>query len=319
MAILLPLPHRSMIGEPFCDYLNVTVPLEQGADLFRQLRPMLDVMGLTEVVEGVYSLPDKGGSFKFSARGKVSIFSASGGFLDALRKHDLFAQYLFEIAAFPHRVSMLHATADYSVPSAPEVLQKLKSIAYKGDISLTRKAVQPKDVFCVFSPTESGEESGTVYLGNRKNADVWAKVYDKGHERASKGLSYQGSIVRVEVAIQSGIGATLRDAYTPASIFYNFASKSLVTPPKGYSEWRPEGEGFVLPEPKQDFTGVQRIKSILEFSPDLVRVFEVAQGEFGSDALQVILAQVKKRFDLYEATQQAMRAFNGQGGVLTQE
>lgn len=223
----------------------------------------------------------------------MSVFSASGGFLEVLRRASMYGDYLSAIASFPHRVSMLHATADFQA-DAPEVIQALKSVAYAGDVSLTRKAVQPSNVQVLLSPNHEGCETGTVYLGNRKNADVWAKVYDKGHERRSRGFPDPGNLIRVEIAVQSDMGATLRDAYNPHDLFYQFASPSLVTPPPDLLPWVPMGEGFVMPKVQSNITGVQKITAVLSNSPDFKRVLSIAVEEYGDGAKDAVLQVVSR-------------------------
>lgn len=168
------LSHQSIVASPFCDYLNVTTPKENEEGLLLAIRPILDALGYSDRGDGLYAL-EGNGTLKVRARGKVSVFSASGGFLEVLRRASMYGDYLSSISSFPHRVSMLHATADFQ-SDAPEVIQALKAVAYAGDVSLTRKAVQPSNVQVLLSPNYEGRETGTVYLGNRKNADVWAKV-----------------------------------------------------------------------------------------------------------------------------------------------
>ena len=75
-------------------------------------------MGCSEVSPGLFQTEGKG-TFKAYTRGKVGIFSASGVFLDCLRRvPGRFREYLGVIASYPHRVSLLHLTADYMVESS---------------------------------------------------------------------------------------------------------------------------------------------------------------------------------------------------------
>lgn len=284
MSILLPLPSTSMIGDPFADYLNVTVPLDFVYPLTEELRPLLDVLGVSEAVEGVYSLPDKRGTVKVSKRGKVGIFSASGGFLTVLRDTGHFHHYLAALSSFPHRVSMLHATQDYVVASPPAVVQEVKRLGQAGELGLTRKRIEPDRVKAILALNIDGQETGTVYLGHRANADVWAKVYDKRHERLSRGLSDPGSIVRVEIAVQSDVGATLRDVADPASIFFNFASRSLAQVPDGVPDWLPYGEGYVPSSGIYAASALHRLTAIMDTSLDVARLVRLARSEFGEDS-----------------------------------
>ena len=82
-------------------------------------------------------------------------------------------------------------------PSVPAVVAAVKMAALSGSLSLTRKSLQPSHCRYLGGIDVDGHETGTVYLGKRQNADVWAKVYDKRHERLSRGFADPGSLLRV--------------------------------------------------------------------------------------------------------------------------
>lgn len=280
--MILPLLHEKAIGKPFCDYLNLTSPLGNQDLILSAIRPYLDMLGMSEEVEGLFREPLKGGTFKIHPRGKVCVFGSSGAFLDALRRHGLFNQFLAEFSAFEHRVSMMHVTCDYGV-DAPPVIDAVYALAKSGTLHLTRKAISDRHVSRVISPGHDGRDTGTVYLGSKKNADVWAKVYDKGHEAFSRRGEMLGQVVRVEVAVQSDVNATLRDASLPSDIFYHFAARSLVQAPPDYSGWVPHGSGFSLEDSRPEWTAYQRAKSILDSSLDFARFLKVLRDDYGSD------------------------------------
>ena len=133
-----------------------------------------------------------------------------------------------------------------------------------------------------------------MYLGNKANADVWAKVYDKRHERLSRGYAEPGSIVRVEVAVQSDVGATLRDALHPRDLFYHFAGRSLVEVPPDFSGWSAHGEGYVLGE-RRDRTLFERMDSLIENSIDIAKLGAMAIVLYGDMAAQAIGRKVVRR------------------------
>lgn len=284
MSILLPLPSSSMLGDPFADYLNVTVPLDSSFHLQCEVEPMLDMLGVSELGDGVFHLPEKRGTFKVSKRGKVGIFSASGGFLRVLREHGMFDQYLAALATAPHRVSMLHVTQDYVVASPPAVVQEVKRLGHAGLLSLTRKRIEPDRVKAILNLNLAGEETGTVYLGHRANADVWCKLYDKDHEQVSRGFPSPGSVVRVEIAVQSDVGATLRDVASPSALFFHFASRSLAVVPAGTPEWSAHGDGYVPSARVYSASAVQRLQSIMDSSLDVARLVKLARHEFGEES-----------------------------------
>jgi hypothetical protein len=300
MTILAQLPAGAMLGRPFADYLNVTVPKDYAEEVKPRLLALIEMLGPSaECSPGQFSLfnaagKPTGGSFLFRPRGKVLIIGASGVALAALRDAGLFGRYLEELAFFPHRVSMLHTTQDYVLPEPWRSIEALKDAAFNEEIYLTRKKVLRASARALLAPNEEGQVTGTLYLGNRKNADVWAKVYDKQHERLSKGFPDPGPIVRVEIAIQSAVGATLKDAYDPYSLFFHFASRSLVEAPGGVEAWEPCGEGYVL-GPRPEVLMLDRLQRISDFSLDLQRWVALAVEAYGDKAADVLGRQVAKK------------------------
>lgn len=294
MSILSRLSFESMAGKPFTDYLNVSTPLDSFADLRSSCLSVLDLLGnFEEVTEGLFQYFELGskkgvlapiarGTVKFSRRGKVGIVSTSGWVLRVLRERSLLSDYLAAMALYPHRVTMLHATADFYVASPPETIQAFKAAAYAGELSLTRKGITPDNCGVVMRPDDHGDETGTLYLGQRGNADVWAKIYDKRHQQVSCGFRDPGPLVRVEVACMSGVGATLRDASDPTDIFYHYAGRSLVTVPPDFSGWSPHGEGYVLGE-RVERSLFERFESLISGSLDIRRLAEMGVALYGRD------------------------------------
>ena len=199
MSIVNHLPCSAMVGEPFADYLNISVPIDSAGGLRDSLLTVLyEVGSFDETQPGIFRqlslavrsgkiVTESLGSVRFSRRGKVEIVSTSGGILRLLREKGRFLDYLAVIGSFPYRVTMLHVTADYLCPSVPAVVAAVKMAALSGSLSLTRKSLQPSHCSYLGGIDVDGHETGTVYLGKRVNADVWAKVYDKRHERLSRG------------------------------------------------------------------------------------------------------------------------------------
>ena len=296
---ILPINNDLSICSPFCDYLNITSPKDNQYLIMTHLKPFLDICGCLESYEGTYNIPQSSGTFKLSVRGQVSIFSASGGFLGALRAKGLYDSYLMVFADYEYRISMMHATLDFRV-DAPEYITGLYQKASNEKVRLTRKFIQSQNVKQILSRNDLGVDTGTVYLGNRANSDVWAKVYDKKHERQSRGDFTYPPTLRIEIAFQSDVGASLKDASNPSDIFYYHAQHSLVIPPDSFKSWSPYGQGFHTPKTQSNITPWQQIKSILEYSSDIRRVFDIAKSSYGEDALQEITKLIRGRFSLYE-------------------
>ena len=301
---ILPIKSDLSICSPFCDYLNITSPKENQDDIMDKIRFYLDYLGCLEEQQGTFKLSGGFGTFKVYVRGHVSIFSASGGFLDALRIRNLYDSYLMVFFHFPHRISMLHATCDFRV-DAPEYVAAAYNDAISGEFYLTRKSIDPKNVSRLVSQDQDGRETGTVYIGNRANSDVWAKVYDKRQERLRKGYESPLPLLRIEIAVQSDIRASLKDASNPHDIFYHYAQNSLVTPPVGFKGWESYGSSFEIDKPKSNLTTWGRLWGIIENSNDIKRVIDLAIADYGEDALKEINKLVAKRLTLRKGFQVA--------------
>lgn len=298
---ILPINNDLSICSPFCDYLNITSPKDNQYSIMAHLKPFLDMCGCLESYEGTYNMPQSSGTFKVSVRGQVSIFSASGGFLGALRAKGLYDSYLMIFADYEYRISMMHATVDFRV-DAPGYITDLYQKASNEQVRLTSKFIKPQNVKQIISRNDFGVDTGTVYLGNRANADVWAKIYDKKQERQSRGDFTYPPTLRIEIAFQSDIGASLKDASNPFDIFYHYAQHSLVIPPDSFKGWVSYGQGFFTPKTQSNITPWQQIKSIVDNSNDIKRSFDLACLSYGEDALSEVMRLIRRRFRLYKKT-----------------
>lgn len=297
--MILPLTQETCLCLPFADYANITVAKDDAASLLVGLTPMLDMFGCSQVCEGLYSMPNKSGTLKITQRQAIATFSMSGQFLANLRSNKVLDDFLFVFSDYSHNVSMLHATVDFNV-DAPEVLQDVYSLATSGLFYLSRKAMNPKHVTKFMGLDLDGRETGTVNLGYKANYDIWAKVYDKRHERLSKGFPDCGNMLRVEIALQSDVGASLRDISNPHDIFYQFASKSLVEAPKGFLGWQSFAGGLSIERKNNDLTTWERLWGIIQHSDDLKRVIDLAIADYGQDALIEVQKLIRKRMLLVE-------------------
>lgn len=261
----------------FCDYLNVSASYDECATVLDDVLPLLDEVGAERVaggdILGTWHEPG-GGTFKSSRRGKVAVLSASGQFLATLRTLHLFGSYLRALSVIPHRVSLLHATMDV-FEDAPPVVDRVYQRALSGGVALTRKAIKREHVKRFWGPGKDGRETGTVYMGARGNADVWAKVYDKRQERLDRKFPDPGPVTRYEVCVHGDAGPTLRDAQDPTAIFYHFASPSLLPRPEGVPAWVSGAEGYVAP-PKQEKSAAERLRALVDSSPAFERALKLA-------------------------------------------
>lgn len=251
---------------PTSDWLSVTTPKETGSLVSDDVRDVLSsVPGLSASPEGGWIFPE-GGCVRVRSMGLVSVFSASGGALVALRGLGLFADYLRALSSESHRVTRLDAALDIPV-AAPPVLQALYARGKAGNIRLSHKAVSPQGgVRRYESPNAGGDDTGTVYLGG-KQAKVKARVYDKRQERIDKGYPDPGPLTRYELIGTSDIGVSLKDAWEPSSFFWHYMRGILPMPPD-VPVWVPGGEGFSLP-PRRALDAAEVFQRRLERSAEL--------------------------------------------------
>lgn len=272
------------MSEAFCDYFGLSVARDEGEAMLDSMRPVLEAAGGFYEGQGLIRF-ENGGTVKHLVRGPVYLVGTSGQAIAQLKMLDLWGRYLWSIVEGPsHRVTQLHATMDFPVP-APKVVRGLFREAVKGGVRLTRKAVKAAHVEKRFGIDARGDETGTVYLGNRTN-DVWAKVYDKRHERECRGYADPGPTLRVEVAVKGKTGISLKDVDNPSAVFYHYASPGLVTAPEDAPAWTPGGSALKLP-PKVPLLPAQRLLRLLDASPDIRRAVELAEqiGPQGMDYL----------------------------------
>lgn len=251
---------------PASDWLTVTTPKDVGSLVSDDVRSVVSsVPGVSASPEGGWVFPE-GGCVRVRSMGLVTIFSASGGALVALRGLNLFADYLRALASESHRVTRLDAALDIPV-AAPPVLQALYARGKAGKIRLSHKTVSPQGgVRRYEAPNAGGDDTGTVYLGG-KQAKVKARVYDKRQERLDKGYPDPGPLTRYELTGMSDVGVSLKDAWEPASFFWHYMRGILPMPPDT-PVWVPGGVGFSLP-PRCALDAAEVFQRRLERSAEL--------------------------------------------------
>lgn len=263
MAILGP--HASGVHDPFCDYLDVTLPVEHADEVRHLLFPLLASVGsetrddgelwhvphLRKCAGGVEANPGlvglRPGTVKASRFGAVFRVSASGGVLSTLRAAGLYLHYLSVIGEFSHRVTRLDATLDLPVHAPPRVLALDAETTARG-FSLGRKAVPPNQCSAWLGADRRGERTGLVYVGRRAKREICATVYDKRHQLETRDCPDPGPTLRVELSFSGQVGCTLRDAAAPGALFWWYA-RGLLDAPAGAPVWDRAGEGFHLDRP----------------------------------------------------------------------
>jgi hypothetical protein len=290
-------------GNIKCDWLDITFPPDCG--LMDEACGFLSALGATatrkndQVLD--YRLPTASwGNFQLgdSGRGWARL-SASGGSLEALRGLSAFGEYLSLLGSFPHSVTRLDACLDLRVP-APPVIQALVA-RYPPDsvVHLTRKGVRPS---YHLQPSPCGGLTGTFYIGHgpRSRSHVSGRVYDKRAERLFRTGEDPGPWLRYEITVRRSVNSTLRDASDPAALFWHFASPSLLSAPPGHVPWSPFLGDAWAPGPLPKIEPYQRIKKLLDVSPDISHLIQLADG-LSTDGRHQLLRLFRSRLGLRSA------------------
>jgi hypothetical protein len=272
----------------FCDFLGVTVPAEDWEALRLDIVHDLDAIGMGVAVDDGQSVlwrdASSTGTVKAQRRGRVWALGCSGAACAGLRVVGRFNSFLAAIGTRPHRVTRIDATVDVQEDAAP-VVAEITRAGRAGELSLTRKAVQGRDVLSYTGLRADGAVSGSVYVGPRR-ADVRMVVYDKQHERLSRRLPDCGPLTRYELRLRTRTGITLRDASDPTAVFWHYAGDHFLPRPSHVPDWNPHGSGYTL-ERVAPLLPYQRLKRRVEASVDLASLIALAEscGPRGVDFL----------------------------------
>lgn len=280
----------------FCDDLRVTVPEADWPASESDLRAVLDRLG----AQVEFKAHDRtgwrveGGTARSQKCGRVWSFSASGRLLAGLRAASLLGGFLGALAGRPHRVTGIHCTVDRREPTPP-VIERLLSVAgSENGLRISRKAVSPQAIQRYISRNAAGVDTGTIYLG-KKNAEVRAAVYDKRQEMIEKGgVDVGHDLTRYELRLRSQVGATLRDAYDPAPLFWHYMAPDVLPAPDGVRAWVSNAEGFELPAPAFS-PPLERLQSRIYASDDLADMLRLAH-QVGPHGFDVLVSMLRARY-----------------------
>lgn len=285
-----------------CDWLDVTYPSDSG--LTTELCDFLGNQGCLPTrsssgkLEYRHSAAEWGNFQLLESTRGWSRVSASGGSLEALRLNKQFDDYLGIIGSHPHTVTRVDAALDRRVPAPPLVRELVERYPPDSRVHLTRKGIQP-DYY--LKPGLDGGMTGTFYAGPlRSRTKVSARVYDKQQERFDRAGLEVGPWIRYEVTVRKGVGATLRDAQNPTSLFWHFASPALLPLPPGIPDWDPSRDEPWAPGafPSDPYL---RLRRRVETSADLEMLAEFADS-VGTDGRLQLLRLVRNRLGLREVS-----------------
>jgi len=257
----------------FCDWLDVTCSPDDSFldDLALWLNQKYFFVAYSDKSVTRYVTPDQRGSAMLERKHNFHKASLSGVVLDHLRSIDCLGELLGLLGSVRHKVTRLDAALDVWTDCAP-VLRKLERKFPDGRVNLSRKALK---VTQLYSVRDDGKLSGTWYVGHRTSARVTARVYDKQLEALEKRGEAILPCTRYELTFRKDHGCSLQDALVPHSLFYQYASPTLLKSPEGAPGWVSDPEGWkgVKPDLRLPY---EVYKRRVELSPEIDALVNLA-------------------------------------------
>lgn len=274
----------------FCDYLTVTCHPDESF-----------VECVSDWLTAVFPIAFQGEDLTVFrvGRGKIDVdssarffhrVSCSGAALSELRSIGDYGDLLSLLGSFPHRVTRLDAALDV-LTDAPVILRGLEARYPSDRVCLTRKALK---VTRMYTTRSDGLLSGTWYAGHKSRARVTARVYDKQLEAYEKRGEIIPPTTRYELTFGRDHGCTLKDAFMPRSLFYEYSSPALVDRPDDHSTWSPHNaDGWESDPVDRDFTYEMFLRRV-ENSPELAALERMAVS-LGPVGVDLYLASLRRR------------------------
>ena len=290
----------------FCDYLTVTCHPEQS---FIEL--------VSDWLTPVFPIAFQGEDLTVFrvGRGKIDVdssarlfhrVSCSGSSLSELRSTGEYGGFLSLLGSVPHRVTRLDAAIDV-LSDAPAILRALESRYPSDKVCLTRKALK---VTRMYTTRSDGHLSGTWYAGHKSRARVTARVYDKQLEAYERHGEIIPPTTRYELTFGRDHGCTLKDAFMPRSLFYEYASPALVERPGDHRSWSPHNtDGWDSDPVDRELTYEMFLRRV-ENSPELAALERMA-ASLGPVGVDLYLASLRRRLshlDVGSELQQSERS-----------
>jgi len=271
----------------FCDWLDVTTPPDREHTLRSVLGPIICGAGGSKLADDLYELG--GGKIKIGLMRKVFRVSLSGSCIRVLRIQSLWETFLAELADGPHRVTRLDAALDLDLDGA-DALEALQRAYPRGEVRLSRRPVRVSEML---STRSDGRKTGTWYAGHRSAAEITCRVYDKAQQLLDTRSEVIPPRTRCELTVRKG--CTLRDAFQPDRVFWHYMAPAILKRPSGVPEWSSGwAEGWKME--RTELLPAQRLKGLIERSPDLAAIIELADsvGPMGrSMALRLIESKIR--------------------------
>jgi hypothetical protein len=272
-------------SEPFCDWLDVTCSpdLSFHDDVVRFLDLGCYPVAFSDDSSTSFRVGE--GILRLDTERKWHRASASGSVLSHFRAVGQYQAYLSALSGVPHTVTRLDAAVDTS-QDFPPVLRALRRRYKDGQMAFGRKLLRITELLAV--RLSDGASTGTWYAGHRSQAQVTARVYDKQNELLDKHGVDSAPRTRYELTFRRSVGATLRDASMPASLFYQHSQQLGLKPPGDVGPWQSHDLGGWSAVPlDSDFT-VAHFTRRVETSPEIQHLAALAE-QFGPNGRAMIL------------------------------
>jgi len=269
----------------FCDWLDVTTPPDREHELRASVGQLVCAAFGSKVHDDLYSL----GAGKVSIGFKYGVFrvSISGACVRCLEAQGLWENMLAELGDGPHRVTRLDAAADFDLDGA-DALAMLQAAYPLGKVRLSQRPIKVTELV---GTRADGRKTGTWYAGHRSGAEITCRVYDKAQQMLDTRQEEIPPRTRAELTIRKG--CTLRDAYQPDRVFWHYMAPAIVERPSEAPEWSSGwAEGWTME--KIDILPAQRLKRLIERSPDLAAIVELADS-LGPHGRSMALRQIEQR------------------------
>lgn len=269
----------------FCDWLDVTTPADREHDLRATLGPLICGAGGSKLSDDLYDLGV--GKIKLGFVRGIFRVSVSGACIRVLEIQGLWGNFLSELGDGPHRVTRLDAAVDLDIDGA-DALDTLLAAYPRGHVRLSRRPIAVSE-FLKTRP--DGRKTGTWYAGHRSTAEITCRVYDKAWQMLETQKQLLPPRTRVELTVRKG--CTLRDAYEPARVFWHYIAPAVLERPQGIPEWSSGwAEGWTME--RVELLPAQRLKRLIERSPDLAAIIELADA-VGEHGRSMALSQIQRQ------------------------
>lgn len=296
-------------GVVFCDWLDITFSVvynspEDFVDHFLALGFSLkrSVLEKTHMLE--CAVPRSLGEI---SRGVLKIdvinsfgvirVSLSGVCLEYLRLHEKFAETLGFFSEYPYRITRLDSAIDVDVIGFERI--KVLREKHHTTCQLSSRALRTKSIL---SRGLDGRSTGTFYVGHNSKADNTARCYDKRHQIwETTGVDIGFNVFRYEVVSRfkrDRVGASLRDVHDPSSLFYHYASPSLLRKPKGVSDWVGLADSSFSTLRPDSALPAAKIKTLVSHNYVFESIYKLSQ-QAGSGGVDFALSTIRKEFERF--------------------